>query len=74
MPLYCTLINLELANVHTYYNPNDTRKNKNKYTVILKISFDGSIRVAEGSNDRQAYTWKASGLHKRIVRGKKEYL
>ena len=22
----------------------------------------------------RAYTWKASGLHKRIVRGKKEYL
>ena len=27
---------------------------KNEYDVILKIRFHGSIRVAEGSNDRQS--------------------
>ena len=47
---------LQLANVHSAliseYNPKDTRKNKSKYNVILKIRFHGSIRVAEGSNDR----------------------
>jgi len=45
-------LQIQLANVHTYYNPNYTRKNKSKYNVILKIRFHGSIRVAEGSNDR----------------------
>ena len=39
--------------VHTHYNPKDTRK-KNEYDVILKIRFYGSIRVPEGSNDRQS--------------------
>ena len=39
--------------VHTYYNPKDTRKNKNKYNVILKIRFHRPVRVAEGSNDKQ---------------------
>ena len=45
-------LQIQLANVHTYYNPNYTRKNKSKYNVILKIRFHGSIRVAEGANDR----------------------
>ena len=46
---------LELANVHSaliLIQSTDTRKNKSKYNVILKIRFHGSIRVAEGSNDR----------------------
>ena len=38
-----TLTNLQLANVNTYYNPKDTRKNKNKYNVILKIGFLGQL-------------------------------
>ena len=46
---------LQLANVHSaliLIQSTDTRKNKSKYNVILKIRFHGSVRVAEGSNDR----------------------
>ena len=31
---YCTLTNLQLANVHTYSNPKDTRKKKQNKTKI----------------------------------------
>ena len=55
------LRNLQLANVHIYYNKKDTRKNKNKYNVILKMRFHRSIRVVLMIG--WAYTWKrASGL------------
>ena len=36
-------LQIQLANVHTYYNPNYTRKNKSKYNVILKIRFHGQL-------------------------------
>ena len=40
---------LQLANVHSALI---LIQSKSKYNVILKIRFHGSIRVAEGSNDR----------------------
>ena len=36
--LYCTLTNLQLANVH-YYNPKDTRKKNKNINVIKKKDF-----------------------------------
>ena len=33
------LTNLQLANVHAYYNPKDTRKNQNKCNFKKKVSW-----------------------------------